>query len=124
MTAWKFAIPVLLLFVGLATCSEGNPPTLPNEQQLHSSDGVAASGETAWHPFRCSEGEPLFVSYKDNGLRIDVRAALGEPPITLTAPAQGLQYVGETATAVFKGSELIIEVGDGPRRTCTRKGVT
>jgi hypothetical protein len=25
------------------------------------------------HPYRCSDGEPLFVDYKDNGLQIDLR---------------------------------------------------
>ena len=40
----------------------------------------------------------------------------------LTAPAQGLQYVGETATATFKGSQLTIVEGDGRTRICEREG--
>jgi hypothetical protein len=42
--------------------------------------------------------------------------------MTLTAPAQGLQYVGETATATFKGSQLTIVEGDGRTRTCEQEG--
>jgi hypothetical protein len=61
------------------------------------------------HPYRCSDGEPLFVDYKDDGLQIDLRRSGNGPPMTLTAPAQGLQYVGETATATFKGSQLTIK---------------
>jgi hypothetical protein len=68
------------------------------------------------HPYRCSDGEPLFVDYKDNGLQIDLRRSGNGPPMTLTAPAQGLQYVGETATATFKGSQPIVE-GEGRTRT-------
>jgi hypothetical protein len=73
------------------------------------------------HPYRCSDGEPLFVDYKDNGLQIDLRRSGSGPPMTLTAPAQGLQYVGETATATFKGSQLTIVEGDGRTRTCERR---
>lgn len=42
--------------------------------------------------------------------------------MTLTAPAQGLQYVGDTATATFKGSQLTIVEGNGRTRTCKREG--
>ena len=43
-------------------------------------------------------------------------------PMMLTAPAQGLQYVGETATATFKGSQLTIVEGDGRTRICEQEG--
>ena len=74
------------------------------------------------HPYRRSDGEPLFVDYKDSGLQIDLRRSNKGPPMTLTAPAQGLQYVGETATATFQGSLLTIVEGDGRTRTCEREG--
>jgi hypothetical protein len=64
-------------------------------------------------PYRCSDGEPLFVDYKDNGLQIDLRRFSSAVPMTLTAPAQGLQYVGKTATATFKGSQLTVVEGEG-----------
>src|SRR3546814_15377422 len=74
------------------------------------------------HPYRCSDGEPLFVDYKDNGLQIDLRRSSSAVPMTLTAPAQGLQYVGETATATFKGSQLTVVEGEGRTRICEREG--
>lgn len=73
-------------------------------------------------PYRCSDREPLFVDFKDNGLQIDLRRSGSGTPVTLTAPAQGLQYVGETATATFKGTQLTIVEGDGRTRTCEREG--
>src|SRR3546814_20913884 len=74
------------------------------------------------HPYRCSDGEPLFVDYKDNGLQIDLRRSSSAVPMTLTAPAQGLQYVGETATATFKGSQPTVVEGEGRTRICEREG--
>ena len=123
MTPLKRVLPALILVIGLAACTESKPPAPPTEQQIHSSDSAVATGEMGRHPYRCSDGEPLFVDYKDNGLQIDLRRSNGGPPMMLTAPAQGLQYVGETATATFKGSQLTIVEGEGRTRTCEREGV-
>ncbi len=122
MTHWKRALPALVLAGGLAACSDSKPPAPPTEQQIHSSDSAVATGEMGRHPYRCSDGEPLFVDYKDSGLQIDLRRSNSGPPMTLTAPAQGLQYIGETATATFKGSQLTIVEGDGRTRICEREG--
>ncbi|QHD69597.1 hypothetical protein GS397_22845 [Sphingobium yanoikuyae] len=118
----KRALPALVFVAGLAACSESKQPAPPTEQQIHSSDSGVASGEMGRHPYRCSDGKPLFVDFKDSGLQIDLRRSSGGQPITLTAPAQGLQYIGDNATATFKGSQLTIEEGDGPARTCAREG--
>ena len=122
MMNWKRALPVLVFVGGLVACSESKPQAPPTEQQIHSSDSAVATGEMGRHPYRCSNGEPLFVDYKDNGLQIDLRRTNNGPPMTLTAPAQGLQYVGETGTATFKGSQLTIVEGDGRTRICEREG--
>src|SRR3546814_9976879 len=106
MMPLKRVLPALILVVGLAACTESKPPAPPTEQQIHSSDSAVATGEMGRQPYRCSDGEPLFVDYKDNGLQIDLRRSSSTVPMTLSAPALGLQYVGETATASFKGSQL------------------
>ena len=118
----KRVLPAVILVVGLAACSERKPPAPPTEPQIHSSDSAVTTGEMGRHRYRCSDGEPLFVDYKDNGLQIDLRRSNGGPPMMLTAPAQGLQYVGETATATFKGSQLTIVEGDGRTRICEQEG--
>lgn len=122
MMPGKRVLPALILIAGLAACSESKPPAPPTEQQIHSSDSAVATGEMGRHPYRCSDGERLLVDYKDNGLQLDLRRSKGGPPVTLTAPAQGLQYVGETATATFKGSQLTIVEGDRHTRICEREG--
>ena len=62
---------------------------------------------------KLTEDTPMFVVESD---------ATIVAPMMLTAPAQGLQYVGETATATFKGSQLTIVEGDGRTRICEREG--
>ena len=84
----KRVLPAVILVVGLAACSERKPPAPPTEQQIHSSDSAVATGEMGRHRYRCSDGEPLFVDYKDNGLQLDLRRSNGGPPMMLTAPAQ------------------------------------
>src|SRR3546814_19052556 len=118
----KRVLPALVLVVGLAAGTESKPPAPPTEQQIHSSDSAVATGEMGRHPYRCSDGEPLFVDYTDNGLQIDLRRSSSAVPMTLTAPAQGLHYVGETATATFKGSQLTVVEGAGRTRICDRAG--
>src|SRR3546814_8288019 len=66
MMPLKRVLPALILVVGLAACTESKPPAPPTEQQIHSSDSAVATGEMGRHPYRCSDGEPLFVDYKDN----------------------------------------------------------
>ncbi|KAJ8138015.1 hypothetical protein OY671_008771, partial [Metschnikowia pulcherrima] len=107
---------------GRAACTEGKPPAPPTERQIHSSDSAVATGEMGRQPYRCSDGEPSFVDFKDNGSQIDLRPSNSGSPMTSTAPAQGSQYVGETATATFKGSQLTVVEGDGRTRTCEREG--
>ena len=122
MTTWIGALPVAVLAAMLAACSESKRDVPPTEQLVHSSDSGVASGELGRHPYRCRDGTKLFVDYKDNGLQIDLRRTADGPPTTLTAPAQGLQYVGDTASATFKGPQLMIEEGDGRTQTCVKEG--
>ena len=122
MTNWTTIMPALALIAGTAACSDSKEPAPPTEQQIHSLDSGVSTGEMGRHPYRCSDGKPLFVDYKDNGLQIDLRWSTNGPSITLTAPAQGLQYVGDKITATFKGAQLTIVEGDGEIRTCVREG--
>ncbi len=118
----KRALLALVFVAGLAACSESKQAIPPTVQQIHSSDSAEATGEMGRHPYRCSDGGPLFVDYKENGLQIDLRRSKSQPSMTLTAPAQGLQYVRDTATATFNVSQLTIVEGDGRTRSCRREG--
>jgi len=114
--------PVLacgLMFVLLAACSEPSKPSSKTTQQMHAADSGVTSGELGRQRFRCSDGRALLVDFKDGGLQIDVRERRDGPAMTLTAPAQGLQYVGDTTFAVFKDSTLTIGTPDGQTKTCS-----
>lgn len=115
--AW-FALGAMCLAV--TACSGGEPSQPPMEQQVHANDSGVASGEPGRHVFRCADGTPLFVDFKDGGLRLELRRAADSTPTALTAPAPGLQYVGERIGATFKDSQLTITAGDRPALTCVR----
>ena len=122
MIGWKARWLALVLVTGLAACSASKQPAAPTEQEIHSSERAAASWELGRHPYRCTDGTALFVEYKDSGLQIDLRESSDGPVMTLTAPAQGLQYVGQTASATFDGPQLKIVEGEGRTRTCLKEG--
>lgn len=122
MMRWTVFLPTLGLIAELGACSESRQPAPPTEQQIHSSDSGVSSGEPGRHPYRCTDGTTLFVDYKDTGLQIDLRWSGNGTAMTLTAPTQGLQYVGETATATFRGTQLTIVESDGRTRTCVKEG--
>src|SRR3546814_10389434 len=105
MMPLKRVLPALILVVGLAACTESKPPAPPTEQQIHSSDSAVATGEMGRPPYRCSDGEPLFVDYKDNGLTSEWRRSSRAVPMTTTVPGPGLQYVGETAHSDPTGAQ-------------------
>jgi hypothetical protein len=109
--------------VALGGCSKKAPaPPAPTEQEIHASDSGVTSGRVGRHPYRCDDGQPLFVDFRDSGLQIDLRLSEDGRPMIFTAPAQGLQYLGDAGGVVLHGSKLIT---DGPgigNRTCSREG--
>src|SRR3546814_20246152 len=102
MMPLKRVLPALILVVGLAACTESKPPAPPTEQQIHSSDSAVATGEMGRHPYRCSDGAPLFVDYKDNVLQRDLRRSSSAVPMPLPSHAQGLPHLGDTPPANFQ----------------------
>src|SRR3546814_14180847 len=63
---------------------------------------------------------PLLVDFKNEGLTLELRRDGNVTPVVLTAPAAGLQYVGDTMSAMFSGNELKIEEGDKPPVLCRK----
>ncbi|RVT93101.1 hypothetical protein [Sphingomonas crocodyli] len=121
------ALKALALFAAmtpaLGGCSKPKDPPPPSEAQVHSIDSGMESGEIGWHPYRCSDGKPLLVEFKDNGLQISLRGPKMANSITLSAPAQGLQYVGDASTATLAGAKLILAGAGVGDRTCMRASV-
>jgi hypothetical protein len=101
-----------------AACSGPGKPSAPTEAEIHADE----KQRLAWHPYRCDDGGTVFVEFADDGLRINVGPVPGKKKaVSLTAPAAGLQYVGEQSTATLKGSRLILAGSEvGGSRSCER----
>ncbi|WP_309298563.1 hypothetical protein [Sphingobium sp. BS19] len=54
----------------------------------------------------------LLIDFKDAGLTLVLRSDPTAVPTVLTAPSQGLQYVGDGVSATFSGSDIKIEEAD------------
>lgn len=106
--------------VVLAGCAEEKKPRAPTEQEIHARDFETASGVRGRHLYTCGDGAPLFVDFKDEGLSIELRREERGPPQTLSAPAPGLQYVGDNASVTFKGHELRFVDAQARTRVCRK----
>ncbi|MBB3589342.1 hypothetical protein [Sphingomonas sp. BK481] len=93
----------------LAGCSEQPQKGPPTEQEIHAADSAVASRAPGRHPYRCDDNKTLLVDFKDQGLTVELRRDAKAPAAVLTAPLQGLQYVGDAETATFSGNQIKIE---------------
>ena len=82
-------------------------------------DQALLSDREAHHEFQCNDGSLLHAAYRDEGLVMILSGPAQPQPIRLTAPAQGLTYVGEGITATITNRVLRISETDRPERTCT-----
>jgi hypothetical protein len=124
-TARGVTLPLLLAsLLGLPVLSGcGSPPKEDrqrSEQEVHANDSADPSGLKGRHAYRCDDGNMLLVDFKNEGLELELRLSSGDPPSVLSAPAPGLQYQGDTMSAVFKEGRLLVDTGRSPTRTCVR----
>ena len=120
MTPLRIGIAGICVVLTLSGCSEQPRKAPPTEQEIHARDSGDASGTPGRHPYRCNDNRVLLIDFKDEGLTLQLRRDASTVPITLTAPAPGLQYVGETMSATFTGNEIKIEEA-GKRPVLCRK---
>lgn len=112
MTPLQLGIAGMSVVLALSGCSEEPRKAPPTEQEIHASDSGDGSGTPGRHPYRCDDKRPLLVDFTKEGLALELRRHPDAAPIVLTAPAPGLQYVGDTMSATFSGNELKIEEAD------------
>ena len=111
---------LLAVAVLVAGCAEEKPPA-PTEQEIHARDFETASRVRGRHLYACDDGKPLFVDFKDEGLMLELRREERGAARVLTAPSQGLQYMGDGGSAVMKGNELRLEDAQGRVRLCRKR---
>ncbi len=120
MTLFQICVVTIVTMLALSGCSERPAKAPPTEQEIHASDSGDASGTPGRHPYSCSDKRTILVDFKDAGLTLELRRDPKTAPAVLTAPAQGLQYVGDTLSAIFTGSEIKIEEGNRPAVLCRK----
>jgi hypothetical protein len=52
---------------------------------------------------------PLFIDFRGDGPTLKLRRDANSVPIVLTAKATGLQYIGDTMSAIFSGKAIKIK---------------
>lgn len=104
----------------LVGCSAEQPRKAPTEQEVHAADRPAPNGVPGRHEFACRDGRALLVDFMDQGNMLELRDQSTDVPLIVTAPAQGLQYVGERATVTFDAGELRLQRAGEPERVCKR----
>ncbi len=114
------AIIVISASLALAACSQEPRKGPPTEQEIHANDSGDGSGTPGRHPYRCDDNRPLLVDFKNEGFTIELRRDESAVPIVLTAPAAGLQYIGDTMSATFAGNEIKIEEAGKPPVLCRK----
>ncbi|MCP8891439.1 MULTISPECIES: hypothetical protein [Sphingomonas] len=101
-----FGMGIVLVLAG---CSEEPRKGPPTEQEIHAADTAVTSRTPGRHPYRCDDNQTLLVDFKDQGLTVELRRDANAPSVVLTAPLQGLQYVGDAESATFSGNQIKIE---------------
>lgn len=101
-----FGMGIVLVLAG---CSEEPRKGPPTEQEIHAADTAVTSRTPGRHPYRCDDNQTLLVDFKDQGLTVELRRDANAPAVVLTAPLQGLQYVGDAESATFSGNQIKIE---------------
>lgn len=109
------------LLIVLGACSGEQKPSAPSEQELHAQDGSGRGGTRGRHLFSCDDGRIIFVDYKDQGLALEIREQESGAPLIFTAPSQGLQFVGDGATATIITGGLRLDPAKGKTRLCKRE---
>jgi hypothetical protein len=121
MTLFRIGIVGIGALLASSGCSEQPRKGPPTEQEIHASDSGDASGTPGRHPYRCDDNRALLVDFKNEGLTLELRRDASAAPTVLTAPAPGLQYVGDTLSATFTGNEIKIEEADKRPVLCRKK---
>ncbi|HQS95417.1 MULTISPECIES: hypothetical protein [unclassified Novosphingobium] len=120
MKPLRIGIASLCIVLVSSGCSEQPRKEAPTEQEIHASDSGDGSGTPGRHPYQCDDNRALLIDFKNDGLALELRRDAKAAPIVLTAPAPGLQYVGDTMSATFSGNEIKIEEADKRSVLCRK----
>ena len=72
------------------------------------------------HIYACDDDTQITVDFLADGLSIELRSSTGGRPARLSAPGQGLRYVGDKITADATGGEMTINRAVHAAQACRR----
>ncbi len=105
----------LFLLASVTACS-ADPDAARDDRDHIDGDRPNVIGR---HIYDCEAGGRWAVDFLTDGLTVDLGPE-GAPAIRLSAPAQGLSYVGEKITARISGREMHIRRSNKAPLTCLR----
>lgn len=117
----RYVLLLAVPFAGLlAGCSEKDQADTPDGAANASLPVEMPPAIVASHTYRCSDGSVLYVDFLQDGTSINVRKSGSGPSLRLTAPSQGLAYVGDGMNLTLDGKDIKIDEPKKPLLTCKR----
>ncbi|AMG76525.1 hypothetical protein [Sphingopyxis granuli] len=104
----------------LAGCSESDQADTSNMSANTTLPIQMPPAIVASHTYRCTGGNVLYVDFLADGTSINVKQRPSGPSLRLTAPSQGLTYVGDGMNLALNGKDIEIDEPKKPSRMCKR----
>lgn len=104
----------------LAGCSASDQADTSNTSTKTTAPIQMPPAIVASHTYRCTGGEVLYVDFLQDGTSLNVKRSISGPSLRLTAPAQGLAYVGDGMNLTLNGKDIKIDEPKKPSRLCKR----
>jgi hypothetical protein len=113
-------LPLLPLLV-MACSNESTSKSVANAAAATPSPAVEMPPPIAeTHTYRCDDESTLTVDFLADGTTLLLRRKGATRPITLTAPARGLDFVGDNIGITVAGRSIVLTEKNERTRTCVR----
>lgn len=109
-------LPVLLT-LALTGCSSPAPSANPHDGDHLARPNPQIIGR---HIYICDDDAQITVDFLADGLTIELHSSGGGKAARLTAPGQGLRYIGNRITANATGGQMTISRVGHAAQTCRR----
>lgn len=106
-----------LIVLSATGCSSQAPSSNPHDEDHFAGTNPQIIGR---HVYACDDGVKITVDFLADGLTIEVRSSTGGKPARLSAPGQGLQYIGDRITADATGGQMTINRQGHAAQACRR----
>lgn len=106
-----------LIVLSATGCSSQAPSSNPHDKDHFAGTNPQIIGR---HIYACDDGAKITVDFLADGLTIEMRSSTGGKPARLTAPGQGLRYIGDRITADATGGQMTINRQGYAAQACRR----